>query len=651
MKRLALVLVAALGLTACTQEAEEKAEAPEPIARPAGSANAKWEIVDMLRADAEAVRHPSDGGGTARIVEQPELPVVAGGRGRWAFEFTAGPLGITKGGRLFFLPSPFWGWSQPQSVRENAPGFTTVGTSAAGVELDIEYADPSMLTIAIGGRDLRAGEKIEIVYGAGAQGARADRYADRDSRFWFAVDGDGDGVRQNIAESPSVEIVAGPAALMIATVPSVSRPGKAIRLRVAYVDRFGNHASAPNGKIRIGGQAPDGTAVAASMDADTDGPLVAQLPALSMPGTYRFRLTDEHGLDTETNPLIVSDTAPRVRWADLHGHSGLSDGTGRPDDYFRYARDVAGLDIVSLTDHDHWGIPALDETPENWRVIKDTTEAFHAPGSFVTILGYEWTSWIHGHRHVLYFRDAGEVFSSVDLDYESPTQLWDALRGKAALTFAHHSAGGPIATNWDIPPDPELEPVTEIVSVHGVSEALDAPAAIYGAIPGNFVRDVLDRGYRLGFIGSGDSHDGHPGLSHLASPLTGGLAAILSKDLTRDGVRRALQRRAAYATSGDRIYLDVRYEDHIMGENVTTPSGHEVVLRIRVRAISAIDKIEIIRSGRIIEAIADQPRDVDLERQIPALAQGEYLYVRVIQRDRGMAWSSPFYGAGSGIGG
>jgi len=32
------------------------------------------------------------------------------------------------------------------------------------------------------------------------------------------------------------------------------------------------------------------------------------------------------------------------------------------------------------------------------------------------------------------------------------------LRGKQALTFAHHSAGGPIATNWAIPPDPELEP-------------------------------------------------------------------------------------------------------------------------------------------------------------------------------------------------
>ena len=63
----------------------------------------------------------------------------------------------------------------------------------------------------------------------------------------------------------------------------------------------------------------------------------------------------------------------------------------------------------------------------------------------------------------------------------------------------------PIATNWNYPPDPELEPVTEIVSVHGSSEAADSPGLIYKPVFGNFVRETLaDRGYVLGFVGSGD---------------------------------------------------------------------------------------------------------------------------------------------------
>ena len=102
---------------------------------------------------------------------------------------------------------------------------------------------------------------------------------------------------------------------------------------------------------------------------------------------------------------------------------------------------------------------------------------------------------------MLYFEDRAEIFSAIDPRYDTPPRLWSALAGLPALTFAHHSAGGPIATNWDFPPDPVLEPLTEVSSVHGSSEAADSPRVVADAIAGNFVRDALDRGYRLGFIG------------------------------------------------------------------------------------------------------------------------------------------------------
>ena len=106
---------------------------------------------------------------------------------------------------------------------------------------------------------------------------------------------------------------------------------------------------------------------------------------------------------------------------DLHGHSNLSDGTGTPEDYFRYARDVAGLDVAALTDHDHWGMPFLDEQPRALaRDPRRDATRFHAPGRFVTLLGYEWTSWLHGHRHVLYFDDDGACSSSLDPATDDP---------------------------------------------------------------------------------------------------------------------------------------------------------------------------------------------------------------------------------------
>jgi hypothetical protein len=349
------------------------------------------------------------------------------------------------------------------------------------------------------------------------------------------------------------------------------------------------------------------------------------------------------GLQGRSNPLLVEQQGGRVLWGDLHGHSQLSDGTGTPEDYFRYARDVARLDVAALTDHDHWGLQPLAQTPELWERIRAAVKTFHEPGRFVTLLGYEWTSWIHGHRHVLYFRDEGRVLDSVDPAYESPRQLWNALAGEPALTFAHHSAGGPIATNWAIPPDPVLEPVTEIVSVHGSSEAPDTPGIIYDPVPGNSVRDALGRGYRLGFVGSGDGHDGHPGLAGLASP-SAGLAAILAESATREAVLEALRARRVYATNGPRILLRASLGGRAMGAVFEASRAGAETLAVRVVADSALERVDIVRGGRVVEQLAcDGLVDFRLDRSLEPLRAGEYLYVRAVQKDGGAAWSSPFF--------
>jgi hypothetical protein len=296
---------------------------------------------------------------------------------------------------------------------------------------------------------------------------------------------------------------------------------------------------------------------------------------------------------------------------------------------------VAALDVAALTDHDHWGMRFLDANPQMWQQIRDAAARYHEPGRFVTLLGYEWTSWIQGHRHVLYFTGDGEVLSSVDPRYERPDQLWAALAGKPALTFAHHSAGGPISTNWTFAPPPEIEPVTEIASVHGSSEALDAPSSIYSPVPGNFVRDVLRIGYRFGFIGSSDSHDGHPGLAGIASASASGTAAIFARERTREAVLEALRARDTYATNGPRIHLEVSLE-RPAGEPTST-------LRYRVAGTAAIERIDFIRSALTASVSGDGERDLDGERRIPNLMPGEFLYLRVVQSDGGAAWSSPFY--------
>jgi len=669
-------LLLALAALACGSDEppEEPVEAVEAAERRAGlSPDARIETADSLIEDLQLERHPGDGGGEGRLLElravgpdgvgEPVDSVRAGSRARVRMLYRAGPHGIAEGGVLFLQTSPFWEWQEAQTQVPQYDGYTAAATDAEGVELTAETYGQGLVGFTVGGRALEAGETVELTYGAGERGAIVDRYAERESPVWLHVDADGDGVRGVVAQSPRIATHAGPAAILVLRQPTTANPGDEIELHVSVVDALGNAGAPIEGEVQLeadsGLELPRRVALRAS-DA---GSATVRGRALAA-GVHRIRAQlsiDEPSarggsreLVTVSDPIVVREGVPRILWADLHGHSNLSDGTGTPEDFFRYAREISGLDVAALTDHDHWGMRFLDANPEMWKRIQQAVADAHEPGRFVALLGYEWTSWLHGHRHVLYFDDTGPVLSSIDLErrYENPTQLWDALRGRRALTFAHHSAGGPVATNWAYAPDPELEPVTEIVSVHGSSEARDSPRLIYSPVPGNYVRDALGLGYRLGLIGSGDSHDGHPGLAHLASPArNSGLAAIFATEHSREAVLAALRARRVYATNGARIFLRTTLDDrHEMGSVVPAlPSGAVHTLDIRVASVAPLDRVEVIRGEQIaLRLDGEGLTEWSATLELSPLGPGEFLYVRAVQRNDGAAWSSPFFGPAPG---
>lgn len=598
-----------------------------------------------LRTARRAPRHVADGAGVAELLSGPD-PITAGAPGRWRFRFRVGPDGIAVGGRIDFQTSPFWGWSNPQHHVPEAFGYTRVTTDAEGVQLELASSlptrDPVPLTIRVGGRPLVEGETLEIDYGAGLRGARADRYAEDVARFWFVVDGDGDGFATTAPDPPAVRVVAGPAHQLVASAPSSVAPGESVTLVVAAVDAVGNADCAVDAEVEV---------------RDDDGGFVARAPLDARGlaridvgpvgrGVHRWDVTATDLVGVTTNPCVASDAERPILWGDLHGHSLLSDGTATVEQYYRYARDVAGLDVAALTDHDHWGFEPLDDNPSVWDHIRDVTASFHEPGRFVTLPAFEWTSWLHGHRHVLYFGEGrGDdlpFLSSLDDATRTPGALWDALEGLPVTTVAHHSAGGPVPTNWTWPPDPVLEPVTEVMGVHGCSEALDAPRVIYSPLRGNFVRDVLDAGHRLGFVGSGDSHDGHPGLAHLASPAgNGGLVAFVDAASDRGALLDCLRSRRTYATSGRRILVRAALGGRPMGAEVP-PGDHE--LQLLVYGTAPIESLDVIRSGEVVARLdVDERRDVGVDLPLDGLGSGEYVYLRVVQRDRHAAWTSPFF--------
>lgn len=629
----ALLCAAALALRARSQEQ----------ATPAWPDGAMVEQHLAMLADKNGRYGPADGGGSARLVEGSAA--VAGERGRFLLEYTAGEHGIAVGGALFLQVSPFWSWSTPQTVDPFSAGFTTVACSDARVTLDAQSVAPQCLRVTIGGAPLAGGATITLDYGAGVEQAAVDRFAESAEAFYFWIDGDGDGTRKLIADDPRVAVRAGPPMELLVTVQSEVAVGAPFDVTLAFLDAAANAAPDFKGEVELAGNGLELPAKVTFGAADRGR---RRVHGTALEPGIRFVVARVAGREVASNPLLVS-TAPRtLLWADLHGHSQLSDGTATPAEYYEYARDVAALDVAVLTDHDHWGLRKLDVEPRLFEQITAATRAFDAPGRFTTLHGLEWTSWIHGHRHVLWFDDAPRVISSLDPGTDSPQGLWHALRETHAdaMTVAHHSGGGPVPTNWSIPPDPDFEPLVEIVSVHGSSEAPDGPRPIYAPKKGHFVRDALAKGYPLGFLGSGDSHNGHPGLAHLGQPC-GGVTAILAAENTRPAIAAALRARICYATSGPRILLWFRLGKERMGAIVpppTAPASTPPPYLGLVIGTAPIARLEIVKNGATVAAIAgDGAADKSLEWRDPDRRAGDFVYLRAIQEDGHAAWSSPIF--------
>ncbi|MFH1539645.1 MAG: DUF3604 domain-containing protein [bacterium] len=169
-----------------------------------------------------------------------------------------------------------------------------------------------------------------------------------------------------------------------------------------------------------------------------------------------------------------------------------------------------------------------------------------------------------------------------------------------------------------------------------------------------------ERGLRFGFIASSDTHVGlagnctRPDFNISFSqwyfragnrPPGPGVAAMYLEELTREAVFEAMRARRVYAVTGSRIVLDVRAGGHFMGSLVR--SDGPVPFSIEVKGRAPIHSIEVVKNGRTVGTFSDTGTQAEVEYTDERREREEdYIYVRVLQRDAHMAWSSPVWISG-----
>ncbi len=527
---------------------------------------------------------------------------------------------IESGGRVAVLLPQFWGgvvqerdpttwhlWNCPGTY----PGYISShicwdapDTSASiGGTITCCGSVHTVMDLLVEEGEIGVGDTLEIVIGDPRGLAPLAVELAGTYRFSVLVDADGSGDWARVAPEPSIRVTPGPASQLRVTLPACRDEPESDATVVALDDHL-NLAD------------PDPEASIESRSVGSARADVAHCPRTGIGGA--------------SNPSVegpwIDDL--RVYFGEIHSHGELSDGIGTIDDSYLFARDALGLDFAAKSDHFEHTQPTLYyPEDERWEMTRKAAERFHDPGTFVTLLGYEWGG--NPHINVYYRGDHGGVYSARDEGSRTPTALWERLREQdlPVLTIPHHPKFLS-APDWS-EHAPELQRLVEIYSGWGSSEEGSETT----------VRAALERGLRLGFVGGTDNHIGRPGQGNRTHEGCG-LACVLAPALTREAIFDALMARRCYATSGARMLLDVRVNGALMGSEIEMVREREIT----VRAIGEgpIERIELIAAGEVIREEAAAGAHVNCEwsdtRDTPS-----YYYCRVTQRDGHVGWSSPVW--------
>ena len=341
----------------------------------------------------------------------------------------------------------------------------------------------------------------------------------------------------------------------------------------------------------------------------------------------------EDPVDPPEEPIVPA--GPGLFFGVLHSHTKDSNGSGTPAEAYAYAKDVAGLDFLAVTDHSNSFDGEENSSigqdasaiSEKWRLGKEAAAAATA-GDFLALYGYEMT-WQNGLGHISTFFTPGFQSRNQAQYTNFPTALEEYYRTLNTVPGSVSQFNHPGTVHGDFENFGHYSQVAD--AAMQLMEVVSEGVASYEAYTW-----ALDLGWHLAPTNNQNNHNG------LWGTADSGRTVVYAESLTEAGFAAALANRRVYATEDSDLEIIYKLDGHLLGTMLHRRNvGDTVTLTASISDATdgAVGKVEVIVDGGEVAASAEAAGEVSFT--LPASYR--YYYLRLTQPDGDVAVTAPVW--------
>ena len=304
-------------------------------------------------------------------------------------------------------------------------------------------------------------------------------------------------------------------------------------------------------------------------------------------------------------------------FGNIHSHTDYSGGVGVPLHAFAYAKNVAGIDFLAVTDH----LENIYYSSYEWDSTKISANLSTVNGTFISMTGFEWTSPTINHVN---------VFNTQNMVSPLNVNNWDNFLSdlqNEPNAIAQFNHPGLLATNnWNnfSYKSPAIDSIFRLIEVKKISDD-------------SYYQMALNNGWHVSPTNNQDNHEWNWGT--LDDKRTG----IWCEDLTYNSIINSILKRKTFSTEDKNAKIWMECNNVPMGEFANANQNSFVRIKLQDSDGELWNQVQIIGSnnttifsGSFSHSGVDTVFNINTEGL-------NWIFVRTKQPDGDYLWSAPVF--------